>query len=64
MGAAGHRQLHSDSPTFFELTGDCVSLISSGTGPFASSLLGVSATEPTLTSSLAHVTPQVDNGSR
>ena len=39
----GTGNLQADKPYFSEATGDCIGLISTGTSPFDSSLLGVSA---------------------
>ncbi len=52
-----------DSPAFFELSAACVSLISSGSGQFGSSLLGAgrSGTDAYFFTRAA-MTPQVENG--
>ena len=42
MGAAGVGTCSSESPTFSKGSGDCLGLISTGTSPFNSKLLGVS----------------------
>ena len=52
-----------DSPAFFELSAACVSLISSGSGQFASSLLGAgSSGTDAYFFTRAAMTPQVENG--
>ena len=52
-----------ESPAFFDLSAACVSLISSGSGQFASSLLGVgSSGTDAYFFTRAAMTPQVENG--
>ena len=43
MGAAGYRNCGPENPNFSKASGGCLGLISTGTSPFDSSLLGVSA---------------------
>ena len=52
-----------ESPSFSKLSSDCVSLISSGAGQFASSLLGVSSDgSDAYFFTRESLTPQVENG--
>ena len=59
----GTGNCEADSPSFFNISADCVSLISSGAGQFASSLLGASLSgTDAYFFTRESLTPQVENG--